>query len=126
MLKYRWFAILILITLVGCTYHYDSREYTVDDSLPPQPTAAQMQECPYGHHALKDVPLIVGLLWMSPELEKKIANVEVWPAGCSSIGIYKTKVVCMECGLAYDPVRNVWERRLNWGNIAMHYRPTSP
>ena len=95
MLKNRWFALVVLISLSGCTKYSEIQESTLEESQPPQPTAAGIKECPYGHHALKDVPLIVGLLNMTPELERQIANVEVWPAGCTPLGNYKTKVVCM-------------------------------
>jgi hypothetical protein len=126
MLKIRWLAFVALISLSGCAKYSETQEYTLEESQPPQPTAAAIKECPYGHHALRDVPLIVGLLRMTLELEEKIAKVEIWPTGCTPLGNYKTKVVCMECGVAYDPVLNVWERRLNWGNITLPFDQNHP
>jgi hypothetical protein len=118
--------IALLMQVAGCTKYYYSREYASDYDQPPQPTAVEMQHCPDGHDSLKDVPVAVGLLWITPDFERKIKNVEVWPTGCTPLGNYQTKVVCMQCGLAYDPLRNVWERRLTWGHLTMNYKATHP
>jgi hypothetical protein len=120
----RILSLLLAVALSGCTQSYASREYTLDDDLPPQPTAAQLQRCPDGHDALKDVPIVAGLLWMTPELQRKIENVEVWPVGCRPIGIYTTQVVCMRCKFAYKPVFGHWERRSQ--DPTDFHRPLSP
>jgi len=124
MLKSLCLAIVALITLNGCTKYSRTQEFTLDNSVPRQPLAADLKQCPDGHQALKDVRIIAGLLWMTPELVKKIENLEVWPAGCSALGNYKTKVVCTQCRFAYDPLFQHWERRSEDPND--FHRPLSP
>src|SRR3954462_5833495 len=104
MLKHICLALIVLIHVVGCASHYQSREYSFGEDAPAQPTAAQLDHCPDGHKALKDVPILAGLLWITPELQRKIDNLEVWPVGCTPLGNYKTQVVCTKCRFAYEPV----------------------
>jgi len=80
-----------------------------------KPTKAKTQTnqdlhcCPFGHTTLKQVPIIYGLLKQSPELEREIKNLEIWPGGCC-VRDEETKTVCTKCMYAYDSISRYWEK----------------
>lgn len=65
--------------------------------------------CPFGHEHVKRIPMIFGELAIDEELQRKIDNLEVWPAGCV-VGDEKYQIVCPVCRYSYNPYVDAWEK----------------
>jgi len=70
--------------------------------------ASRPKKCPFGHNALKEIPIVYGLLAYNAELEKKFKNKSLWKGGCV-VGPEKTKLYCTTCEYAYQGSLEYWE-----------------
>jgi hypothetical protein len=81
---------------------------------PATAAAAPPRVCPYGHAAIKSVPVSYGVLPrpMPPELERQIDNLEVVPGGCCYVsGESPDNVfICTRCRYEFDPSTRSWDR----------------
>lgn len=64
-------------------------------------------KCPYGHHALRDVPILYGLMIGGPDSEKAIRDLRFVWGGCL-IGEKKSQVICATCRATLDRKTKVW------------------
>ena len=80
------------------------------------PTSAELRECPYGHAALKDVPIFYG----TPDFRNKAAvsnmdhaieTYQAWHGGCVVSDDSPTvRVTCVTCGFGYESDSELWSR----------------
>jgi hypothetical protein len=98
------FLVSVVALLVGCARHTS----VMTLGIASEPRAADFAACPFGHAALRDVPVLNGLLLWTPELRRAADDPEFWPGGCS--GNSSNKVVCANCRYAYDASARLWVR----------------
>lgn len=72
-------------------------------------TAVSLRECPLGHAALRDVPVVSGLPLRGNNLRERADRGEIIFEGCIGSG-YPHRVVCHACRYTYDEVTESWER----------------
>ena len=64
--------------------------------------------CPYGHDAVKDIPILYGLIRTSEQLQERINNHEVVLGGCVvSPDSPETQKICQECGFRRERNRSI-------------------
>jgi hypothetical protein len=69
--------------------------------------------CPYGHAALKDVPVEYGFIGnVTPEVQRRLDNLEFVPGGCCfEPGVSRESLlICTQCKYSYDPTTAEWWR----------------
>ena len=77
--------------------------------------ARDLKICPYGHHALKDIPIMYGLPDFSGSnraiWEEKIRNHEIVLGGCVVMpDSPKVDTTCLTCGFVYSQRDDSWFR----------------
>lgn len=102
--------LLMAVGLFGCTA---TSTFDMASAPSPRPLKPIPTHCPYGHTALKEVPVVYGLLMWTPELEKQAENLEFLSGGCVEMAGVSPKVVyiCTTCRFKYNPVAGDWEGR---------------
>jgi hypothetical protein len=87
-------AAVLLCGLFGC----DKEEPSMDSAVGKQLIVSRVQRCPNGHTTIKSVPMVYGLIPMTPETQRKAANYEAAYGGCVVDSRGKYKFVCTTCG----------------------------
>jgi len=86
--------LLLLSSVLGCDKQGPSAEVAVVKQL----IVTEVQRCPNGHTTIKAVPMVYGLIEMTPERQQKVENYEVAYGGCILDSRGKYKFVCTTCG----------------------------
>jgi hypothetical protein len=91
-----------LLLLLGCSFH-------------PQPSLSRPSpvdiSCPYGHQAVRRVPVLNGLIAIDRHLQAKAERFEVVLGGCTGSDL--EAVICAKCGFRYYAETRKWERTSN-------------
>src|SRR5690348_701470 len=64
--------------------------------------------CPYGHHSVRRVPVLNGLIAIDKKLQQQVERFEIVLGGCT--GSEVDAVICAKCGFKYYSDSRKWER----------------
>jgi len=95
----------VICACIGCKKEQPSVEATDVIGGRNNVIVTKVARCPNGHTAIKDVPIVYGLIQMTPERREKEKNYEVDYGGCLMDSHGKYKFACTTCGcFTYEKV----------------------
>lgn len=107
-------ALVVVVLLRGCRTEDTN---VINKEYPHHTTkvASDLKKCPYGHRALRDIPIMYGLPMLEgergKELEQRLRNREITLGGCVVMpDSPKVQTTCLTCDYTYSQRDDSWSR----------------
>lgn len=97
---------IAILALVGTSHvrawATNPNEVATPNHPPNTATSQQFEFCPDGHKALRDVPILYGLNYLSPMYKQDVQELKFIPGGCGyDVNSPTSAVVCTVCRFKY-------------------------
>jgi hypothetical protein len=87
-----------LLLVVGCEKAGVRRPHDAPSTTAVLPKLGAERRCPLGHTTVKLVPIVYGMIAMTPERRAQVDRYEVAFGGCDVGSMGEHKIVCTTCG----------------------------
>ena len=101
-------ALALLLLVAGCQKARVRRPGDAPSAAAASPKSESERRCPLGHTTIKLVPIVYGMIAMTPERRAQVERYEVAYGGCKVGSMGEHKIVCTTCGAHTNAADSPW------------------